>query len=338
MNQGRQGKVVTFYSYKGGTGRTMALANIAWILAANGKRVLAADWDLESPGLHRFFHPFLNSAAISSTPGIIDMIRAFALEAMDLWAHRPLDWHREYVRVLRYAVSLEWEFPGDGALDFLSAGMQNRDYSASVASLDWDNFYERLNGWQFFDALRENMQGEYDYTLIDSRTGLSDVADICTVQLPDTLVTCFTLSDQSIEGAAAMAREIEQQYANRGIRILPLPTRIDEGEKERADAGRALARLRFEGLPSRMTDQERTVYWGTVEVPYRPFYAYEEILATFGDRPGVPTSLLSRFEALASYITDGAVTALPDLPDAERQRVLDLFARRMPRRAVEAGP
>lgn len=57
----RDGRIVTFYSYKGGTGRTMALANTAWILAANGKRVLAVDWDLEAPGLHRFFHP-------SSTP------------------------------------------------------------------------------------------------------------------------------------------------------------------------------------------------------------------------------------------------------------------------------
>src|SRR6201995_3331942 len=53
------GTIVTFYSYKGGTGRTMALANVAWILASAGKRVLAADWDLESPGLHRFFAPFL---------------------------------------------------------------------------------------------------------------------------------------------------------------------------------------------------------------------------------------------------------------------------------------
>ena len=41
---GRDGKVVTFYSYKGGTGRTMALANVAWILASSGKRVLAVDW------------------------------------------------------------------------------------------------------------------------------------------------------------------------------------------------------------------------------------------------------------------------------------------------------
>ena len=41
------GQVITFYSYKGGTGRSMALANVAWILASNGKRVLVIDWDFE---------------------------------------------------------------------------------------------------------------------------------------------------------------------------------------------------------------------------------------------------------------------------------------------------
>src|ERR1700689_748786 len=57
--ESRHGRIITFYSYKGGIGRTMALANVAWILAANGYRVLVADWDLESPGLHRFLYPFL---------------------------------------------------------------------------------------------------------------------------------------------------------------------------------------------------------------------------------------------------------------------------------------
>ncbi len=33
----RPGKIVTFYSYKGGTGSSMALANAAWLLAANGQ-------------------------------------------------------------------------------------------------------------------------------------------------------------------------------------------------------------------------------------------------------------------------------------------------------------
>ncbi len=49
---------------KGGTGRTMALANVAYILAqqqeklakngrGNGKSVLEIDWDLEAPSLQR---------------------------------------------------------------------------------------------------------------------------------------------------------------------------------------------------------------------------------------------------------------------------------------------
>jgi len=47
----RHGQIVTFYSFKGGTGRTMALANVAWILAANGHRVLVADWIWSHPAL-----------------------------------------------------------------------------------------------------------------------------------------------------------------------------------------------------------------------------------------------------------------------------------------------
>lgn len=52
-------RIVTFYSYKGGVGRTFALANVAVLLAKRGKRVLLMDWDLEAPGLHRYFKPFM---------------------------------------------------------------------------------------------------------------------------------------------------------------------------------------------------------------------------------------------------------------------------------------
>src|ERR1700678_4337840 len=77
------GQIVTFYSFKGGTGRTMALANVAWILAANGMRVLVADWDLESPGLHRFFQPFMD-VGVSERPGIIDFVRRYEWAAVEV--------------------------------------------------------------------------------------------------------------------------------------------------------------------------------------------------------------------------------------------------------------
>ena len=40
-------RIVTFYSYKGGVGHTVALANIGVLLARGGKRVLLLDFDLE---------------------------------------------------------------------------------------------------------------------------------------------------------------------------------------------------------------------------------------------------------------------------------------------------
>jgi CobQ/CobB/MinD/ParA nucleotide binding domain len=46
---------VTFYSFKGGVGRTTALTHVAWILAERGHKVVAVDLDLEAPGLSTAF-------------------------------------------------------------------------------------------------------------------------------------------------------------------------------------------------------------------------------------------------------------------------------------------
>ncbi|MEW9529443.1 FxSxx-COOH system tetratricopeptide repeat protein [Microbispora sp. NPDC049125] len=325
----QEGRIITFYSYKGGTGRTMALANTAWVLASNGLRVLTVDWDLESPGLHKFFHPFLDGGVISTTPGVIDIISDY------MWAavrprERSADWHLEYARVTPHAVPLAWEFPEEGTLDFLSAGQQNRDYSSLVSTFDWDNFYERLGGGKFLDALRADMRRNYDYTLIDSRTGRSDIADICTIQMPDILVDCFTMSDQSIEGAAKVARYIDDRYRERNIKIFPVPMRIDDGEKEKLDAGRLLARTSFDRFPKGLTPDQLNFYWGAVEIPYKRFYAFEETLATFGDSPGSPTSLLAAYERLSEAVTEGQVTGFPPMEESVRSRWLDAFTRRQP--------
>jgi cellulose biosynthesis protein BcsQ len=329
MSEPSQGQIITFYSYKGGTGRTMALANVAWILAASGKRVLAVDWDLESPGLHKFFHPFLDESSLTATPGVIEIINDYASAAVAP-GPRSDDWHLEYAQVERHAVSLEWAFPEDGRLDYLSAGRQNRDYSAAVCSLDWDNFYDRLGGGRFFRALRDDMKDKYDYVLIDSRTGLSDVADICTIEIPDVLVICFTLSNQSIEGAADVARQISGRYRDRNIRVLPVPMRIEDGEKEKLDIGRSLARMKFEGFPAGLTPESSALYWAAVEVPYKPFYAFEETLATFGDDPGSPASLLSSFERITDSVTAGRVTAMRPIAEDLRLQYKEAFARRQP--------
>ncbi|MEU6200409.1 FxSxx-COOH system tetratricopeptide repeat protein [Streptomyces sp. NPDC047061] len=339
MTAARDGRIITFYSYKGGTGRTMALANTAWILAANGKRVLAVDWDLEAPGLDRFFHPFLDPNVLASTAGIFNILQDYAWAATDGISRTGL-WHLEFADVEQHAVSLSPErhglaFEKGGSLDFLSAGRQFRAYSGTASSLEWDNFYDRLNGGMFLEALRDSMKRSYDYVLIDSRTGLSDTADICTLQMPDLLVDCFTLSDQSIDGAAEVAHSVADEHRKRRIRVLPVPMRVDDGEKDKVEAGRAVARLKFAGLPKGpggelLSADDVTAYWGSVEIPYKPYYAYEETLAVVGDKKGDPKSLLSAFERLTAAVSDNQVVALPQIPEPVRLRSRDAFIRRRP--------
>nr|WP_082015334.1 FxSxx-COOH system tetratricopeptide repeat protein [Streptacidiphilus jiangxiensis] len=308
----------------------MALANTAWILAANGKRVLTVDWDLEAPGLSRFFHPFLDQTALDASTGIVDLIHEYREQALER-ENRSDEWLARMVRVRPHALSINWQgFPGNGCLDFLSAGQAHGDYGATVANLNWDHFYEHVDGARFFHALREEMRRHYDYVLIDSRTGLSDIAEICTVEMPDDLVVCFTLSSQSIEGASEIARKIADRHSDRGIRLLPVPMRVDDGEKSKAEAGRALARKRFGQMPQQMSPAVRDRYWDAVEIPYVRFYAYEEILATFGDRSGPQGSLLAACERLVGQLTENSVSALPPMEEDIRLHYRDRFTRPHP--------
>ena len=78
--QCKRGLVYTFYSYKGGMGRSMALANVAALLAKWGRAVLIVDWDLEVSGIESFFEgvtPGLRDLR-RTKPGVVDLIIAKA--------------------------------------------------------------------------------------------------------------------------------------------------------------------------------------------------------------------------------------------------------------------
>jgi len=309
----------------------MAVANLSWILAANGLRVLNVDWDLESPALHRFFRPFLEDDAVSDVPGIVDMVRDYERAASRVSERGELGTLiRDRARIKTYTIPIDWEFPDGGKLDFVSAGRQSIDYADRLASLNWKSFYELLNGSEFLDAIRDDLKKNYDYVLIDSGHGMRDTASICTVQLPDILVNCFTLSTHGIEGAAQVARLIEQRHKHRNIRILPVPMRVDPSQKEKVDKGYQLAFQLFSSLPSGMSERERREYRNDVSIPYMAYYAYEEILAIFGDPPGFRYGLLASYERMAAHLTSGAVTSLPPMHDQLRNRTILLFARKVP--------
>lgn len=325
-----RGRVITFYSYKGGTGRTMAVANAAWIIASQGRRVLVIDWDLESPGLHRFLHPFLYDKELRSSRGIMDLVQAYARLTTDV-SLEPQSVAELVDRLVLtdYVSGVNWDF-GGGRIDLMPAGQQDEAYSQAVNSFIWTTFYERQGGAEFFRTLRDKLCEAYDYVLIDSRTGFNDVSGICTREMPDVVVDCFTMATQSIEGAVALARAIHSDPVRR-IRILPVPMRIENAEHERLEAGRDLVRRRM----SRFLDRDEAdaeAYFGSVEIPYQPFYAYEETLATFAERPGAELSLLAATERLVNEITEGDVRELAPMAEDVRLAWRSRFRRmRFPR-------
>jgi MinD-like ATPase involved in chromosome partitioning or flagellar assembly len=350
------GRIITFYSYKGGTGRTMSLANTAWLLASAGKKVLVIDWDLEAPGLHRYFPPFLIDQELASSDGLIDMVDCYASEAI-----RPLsgegrpdpDWYLPFADYSNYLVSVNFDhFPREGRIDLLPAGRQSDKYAVTVSSFNWQNFFDRLGGGGFLEALKAKARAEYDYVLIDSRTGVSDTAGICSVQMPDTLVVCFTYNNQSIKGAAAVARSavsmkrklVEERMATsrvlsgdesflglddaaQAFRVFPVPMRVVQDDAERLARRKVFARQEFSAMTGHLGAGHVAAYWSRVEVPHISYYAYEEVLAAFIDSPLDPKSLLGACIRLTGYLTDADVDSytLPLTPE-EKLGFLHAFA------------
>ena len=168
----RRGIIYTFYSYKGGTGRTMALANVAALLARWGHSVLVVDWDLEAPGLDRFFTTGQPGRSLrESTPGLMEIIGSYA-------SGSEIDWRTCVSQ--RYGVSI------------ISSGLDDGDYTHRVQNTDFVKLFADSGLGSYIEKLRDQWTSDFELVLIDSRTGLTDIGGICTVHLPDVLVTPFT--------------------------------------------------------------------------------------------------------------------------------------------------
>jgi cellulose biosynthesis protein BcsQ len=312
-----KGRIVTFYSYIGGAGRTMSLVNVAWVMASAGMRVLMVDWHLEAPGLNRYVRPFLRDPDLTSTSGLLEMLTDFIVEAMTPSEDAPADWYLASADVKKYTTEIEWSFPSSGTLNLLPAGKQGASYAQTMSHFDWSLFYTRFGGGRFLEIIKERMRAEYDYVLIDSRTGVSDTAGICTVQMPDDLVVCVRMNSQAIEGAATVASSAAGQ--RRGsptpLRIFPVPTRVESVELELHQRAFELAKKKFRDLTPHIQDE--SAYWRDVSVPYIPGLAFSEIPAAFAEGHA-SAKLLEPAERLISYLMDGKVCDYVPVPEDRR--------------------
>ena len=253
------GKIVTFYSYKGGVGRTMALANIAFLAAANGKRVLVMDWDLEAPGLAYYFRGLVEPSAakeFKDSPGLMDVLWDWRMDLLKSSSAEEsqarideMGRAQPFANCVKSLVADDL-FEDKIVLDYIGAGSRlvgrARDvsYEEALTKFSWADFFSDNAGGFVLNSLKQWAKKEYDLVLIDSRTGFADVAGICTMQLPDEVALCFVLNRQNIDGIArvsAAIRDIRQDEVS--LHAVPMRVaRADSSELSDATA-RAIAEL-----------------------------------------------------------------------------------------------
>ncbi|NUS79512.1 MAG: tetratricopeptide repeat protein [Streptomyces sp.] len=307
----------------------MALANIAWIMASHGKKVLVIDWDLENPGLHLYYAKYLTDPDLSTGDGILDMFSAFAAAGQQPLTDNLRALHPEHAAFDTYDVDVRYAFPNGGELYYLSPGHLDGDIGAARhKAFDWSQFQHTPDGREFLAALRHRMTGsKYDYILIDSLTGFAEDATVCTLALPDTVVLGINLDRQSVAGARDMARRVYTH--SRPIRLHVLPLRVDSTtDPNRVEAAVTTARAALDEFLGIDDEDDLERYWQEVRLPHQAQLALGEELAVMTQDPNLPYTLLHACVKAADRITDGEVDTFRRVPKEDREEYAVWRARR----------
>lgn len=312
ISSSQLGTIITFYSYKGGTGRSMAVANIACLLSHRvtdlSQRILVVDWDLEAPGLYRFFTPDSEQAGDANHPGVLDYFYALQQllsEKAELYEKIAAV---EGWRVLDKALPLDNYIisdivPGAPRVDLMKAGRFFDDqYAELLGSFDWAGFYDQFGS--AIGAFRDLLMSRYTYCLIDSRTGFTDISGICTMLLPEKLVAVFTPNRQSLYGLLNLvAQAVEYRRSSDDFRplvVFPLPSRVDLAEKTLRDKWRRDYQRAFEDTFCQTYELavcDLSTYFDEVQIPHMSYYAYGERVAVLERERSDALSLRRRYEA-----------------------------------------
>ena len=229
---------VTFYSFRGGVGRTMAVANVAAYLADQGLNVFAVDFDLEAPGLS-LMSEFLPAGQGMPSPrgGLVDYLRAGL-------ADEPVPSIADLAYEPVLSRELKEKKADAGTIHFLPAGAKPTAAEGYDVAFHLDRLYETRERSVVIDSLKIQIEQTYhpDYLLVDSRTGLTEAGGICTVHLADFVVVVSGLNNQNIEGTVLVLKRLKQfrEDFDRNVIFVasPLPVGEEELKKERLQAAR----------------------------------------------------------------------------------------------------
>ena len=303
------GKIITFYSYKGGVGRSFALANTAYCLAKKTRenrrkyKVLCVDWDLEAPGLREYFSEItLPTDSGQETYDLVDVCLNSLVGKGD--------WRDGLRKCHDVKDSAQIDF------DYIPASKGSSDYHLRFSKFrtiiavktEADNFTRILDRW------RKEWQREYDFILIDSRTGLNELASIATVNLADFIVYVFTANNQSINAGIETMIQIQTEdrakIGRPGAPVLPLLSRLSETPekdkpevwlKEIAQKSKPLMQGWLSGglEPYRFFEQ--------LKIPHAGKWTYGERLSVKEESGLDPLSVSFYMERLATILEHGLI-------------------------------
>ncbi len=213
--QPRIPRTVTFYSFKGGVGRTTALTHIAWILAMRGRKVVAVDLDLEAPGL---------STAFSLNPlpqfGIVDYFyeRSYLPEGLE-------------PHILITKIFGEVTIPdATGRLFIVPAGSLSLDYISKVDDLRATTILDHGETlWSIFSReIQEQLKP--DIILVDSRTGINEWGALSLLQAADEAIIFLFPNEQNQQGIDLLLKSLNS-FGKLSINFVfsPVPDLSDTG-------------------------------------------------------------------------------------------------------------
>ncbi len=192
-------QAITFYSYKGGVGRTLALVNLAKRLSDFGKKVVVLDFDLEAPGLVFKFEDELRGKTIET--GIVDYIYEYVNGRLASPNVKP------------YSVELTNLKRNSKPIHLIAAGNSTSpEYWKKLGSINWQNLFYKPHsqGVNFILSIRKQIEEELkpDFLLIDSRTGISDISTLTLGLLANEIVIVSAKSKENLQGSGQLIRSL----------------------------------------------------------------------------------------------------------------------------------
>ena len=254
-------ETITFYSYKGGSGRSLALANAAVYLAKLGFSVVALDFDLEAPGLHYKFSRNEDDSPLAVERGIVDYVNDFRLNGE---VSLPLK---------NFSICVPLPGIEKPMVHLIPAGRApSADYWSMLSAINWhDLFYEKgAQGVQIFKELQTRILDEFkpDFLLVDSRTGITEIGGVATAVLADKILCLVLPTLENLEGARTVLQSLKRsrrEGSGTDLEIMVAVSRLpnvkgSEDEREREVTKRILSVLNQDSGDSKDALQLKEVF------------------------------------------------------------------------------